>query len=154
MSLQKSENSNIFSLLDKEDEKQIMNLEQFGNPEKLVYQVGDNLQLSFVGIKHIGFLMAKTGNPLRTLEVLTELQGEKDEKTWYATVRIRNEKTHQEEIGVSQCPFYDGKGKLDPFARTKAVSKAERNAKKRLIPEYLITELIKEATSNGKVSKL
>ena len=155
MSLQKQENSNIFSLLEKEDEKQIMNLEQFGNPENLVYSVGSNMQLSFVGIKHIGFVMAKSGHPLKTLEVITDLQGEgKEEKIWYATVRIRNEKTQQEEIGVSQCSFYDKNGKVDPFGRTIAVSKAERNAKKRLIPEYLITEVIQKALNKGKVQNI
>ena len=132
-----------------------MNLEQFGNPDRLVYKVGDNLQLSFVGIKHIGFIMAKSGQALKTLSADCELVGDsKEEKTWYATVKVHNIQTEQTEIGFSECAFYDKDGKIDHFARTKALSKAERNAKKKLIPEYMITELIKEATSNGKVKNI
>ena len=136
--------SSIFKLLDKEDEKQIVNVKDFANDSPLIYKVHKNFELSYRGIKHIAILMADRGMPLKLVNSKVDLIGEGKEKTWYASVVMRNEKTGQEMEGVSQCSFYDEKGS-DEFARTKAHSKAERNAIRKLIPEYLITKFIQEA---------
>ena len=148
--------SSIFKLLDKEDEKQIVNVKDFANDSPLIYKVHKNFELSYRGIKHIAILMADRGMPLKLVNSKVDLIGEgkektwyasvvmRNEKTWYASVVMRNEKTGQEMEGVSQCSFYDEKGS-DEFARTKAHSKAERNAIRKLIPEYLITKFIQEA---------
>ena len=149
----KKDNS-IFHLLDKEDEKQIVNLSDFVKDSILVYKVHSNFELSYRGIKHLAILMAAQGMPLAIVSSKTELIGEGNEKTWYATVLMKNEKLGQVEEGYSECKFYDEKGSQDLFARTKAHSKAERNAKRKLIPEYLITKFIKDAQEQGQVKKL
>ena len=143
--LVKKDTDSIFKLLDKEDEKQIVNVKDFTNDSALVYKVHKNFELSYRGIKHIAILMADRGMPLKLVNSKVELIGEGKEKTWYASVTMRNEKTGQEMEGLSQCAFYDDKQVPDDFARTKAHSKAERNAIRKLIPEYLITKFIQEA---------
>jgi len=150
----KKDNSSIFRLLDKEDEKQIVNFKDFRKDSILLYRVHDNYELSYRGIKHLAILMADRGMPLSIVRSDTILDGNGNEKTWYATVLMCNEKTGQKMEGVSQCPFYDEKGSQDHFARTKAHSKAERNAIRKLIPEYLITQFIKDAEEQGKVKKI
>jgi len=45
-------------------------------------------------------------------------------------------------------------GKINPFAFEQAVVKAERNAKRKLLPEKLISELIKEYIKKGKSEEL
>ncbi|MDI6841042.1 MAG: hypothetical protein QMD71_09400 [bacterium] len=47
-----------------------------------------------------------------------------------------------------------GKIVADPFYFEKAVSKAERNGKRKLLPEKLINKLIKEYKKKGKVKQL
>ena len=148
-----NKDSSIFRLLDKEDERQIVNLKDFRKDSILLYKVKDNYELSYRGIKHLAILMADKGMPLSIVRSDTILSGNGNEKTWYATVLMCNEKTGQKMEGVSQCPFYDEKGQ-DHFARTKAHSKAERNAIRKLIPEYLITQFIKDAEEQGKIKKL
>ena len=146
--------NSIFNLLDKEDEKQIVNLKHFTKDSILLYKVHDNYELSYRGIKHLAILMADKGMPISMIRSDTILSGNGNEKTWYATVLMCNEKTGQKMEGVSQCSFYDEKGSPDHFARTKAHSKAERNAIRKLVPEYLITKFIKEAQEQGQVKKV
>ena len=145
--------SSIFHLLDKEDEKQIVNLKDFRKDSILLYKIHDNYELSYRGIKHLAILMADKGMPLSIVRSDTILSGDGKEKTLYATVLMCNEKTGQKMEGVSQCAFYDEKGQ-DHFARTKAHSKAERNAIRKLIPEYLITKFVKEAQELGQIKKV
>lgn len=147
--------SDIFNIIDKEDEKQIMSIEQFGDDKRLVYQVRDRLELSYLGIKHLTLVMAQNNNPLETLvESKVDLIGESKEKTWYATVRVLNKNTGQITEGVAQCNYYDEKGFTDNFGRTKAHSKAERNALRKQIPEAYITKLIQNAKASGQAHKI
>jgi len=48
----------------------------------------------------------------------------------------------------------DGKLSFDPFFFETAMSKAERNAKRKLLPENLIIEMIKKYRAEGKVKRL
>ena len=144
----------IFKLFDREDEKQIVNLNDFTKGSVLVYKVQSHIELSYKGIKYISILMADRGMPLTIVGSKIELMGDGKEKTWYASVVMRNEKTKQEAEGISQCPFYDSNSIPDQFARTKAHSKAERNAIRKLIPEYMITKFIDGAMKEGQVKNL
>jgi len=146
--------SNIFLLMDKEDEKQIVNPYDFANDKKLVYEVRGNFELSYLAIKHLALLMANKGHPLETIDSKIEIVGEDKEKTWYAKVKVKNQTTNLIVEGISECPFYDETGKQDHFARTKAHSKATRNAIRQHIPERLITKAIEDAKKKGDVKKL
>ena len=93
-----------------------------------------------------------TGKQGQALEVINStLQLEKDEPTnqklwfWRSIVKCRNQKTGLETEGVAECPYLDDKGDYDKFGRTKAHSKAERNAWRKQIPELEITALISTA---------
>src|SRR3990167_8553051 len=88
-----NKDSSIFRLLDKEDERQIVNLKDFRKDSILLYKVKDNYELSYRGIKHLAILMADKGMPLSIVRSDTILSGNGNEKTWYATVLMCNEKT-------------------------------------------------------------
>lgn len=141
----------VFIIADNLDEQQITNLGKF--KDVLCYKIRDHYELSYKGIKHISLYMANKGFPLSTIEQNAELKGDGKEKTWYATVRVLNKTTNQDAVGNSECPFYDGPNQ-DHFARTKALSKAERNAMRKLIPEALIVDLVNKATTKGEVAEI
>ena len=48
----------------------------------------------------------------------------------------------QRAYGTAFAPYQDGKGKLDVFAKQKAISKASRNARKQLLPYQKVVEAI------------
>lgn len=144
--MQLSDDSDVFKIIESYDEKQILDIADFEHNNKLVYEVQGKKELSYNGIKHLTIIMAQNNNPLKTMpDSKLELFGEGNEKIWYSTVNVVNQRTGQTEQGVSQCPFYDNAGKVDHFARTKAHSKAERNAKRKHIPEALITQMINDS---------
>ena len=76
---------------------------------------------------------------------------ESDQKTWiwYAMIKVRNAKTGLETIGASEQNFIDEyKGNIyDQFGRTKAISKAERNAYRKQIPELEINAMMDTVVS-------
>jgi hypothetical protein len=98
--------------------------------------------------------MSQRGFPLRVTNSQIELSGEGKEKKWYATVRILNQTTGLELDGVSEASYHDEKGLVDQFARTKAHSKAERNAIRKQIPERMITKAIEDAKKKNQIQKL
>jgi len=63
---------------------------------------------------------------------------------WRSLVRVRNEKTHLETEGISESPYLES-SKYDKFGKTKSLSKAERNAWRKQIPELEIITLLKNA---------
>lgn len=145
--------SDFFKMADRTDESQIMNIDEFKDILCYKDSKSNRYELSYKGIKHLVLEMASKGYPLEVMQTGTELIGEGEEKTWYATVKMRNKKTGLETVGNSECPFYD-KGTKDPFARTKALSKAERNAAKKQLPEAMIVHLVNDATKQGKTQTL
>jgi len=98
-------------------------------------------------------MIQKQVKSLQTVDAQTHLLGKGDVKTWYVTVKVIDEKTKQEKIGVSEAPFYEN-GKKDPNARAKAVLEAELNAKRKLIPQYLLTEIIRQIMNLHKSTKI
>jgi hypothetical protein len=145
----------LFKLADQFDERQIQNVD--GLRDVLCYKMHlggkDHYELSFKGIKHLVLQMSTKGHPMQVTKRIAEFKGEGKEKTWYATVTVMNKTTQHETDGDSECPFYelDRNGNTliqDHFARTKALSKAERNAMRKQIPEAMIVNLINEAANN------
>jgi len=144
--------SSSFLLMDKADEEMITNADK-AVKEAMVYKfnVGgkEKHELTYIGLKHLTLLMSQGGQPLEVLESICEQKND----IWYASYKVRNKTTGHESVGISECPVYEG-GKYDPFGRTKAMSKAERNAWRKQIPELKITELIKAALAKGDVKDI
>ena len=146
--IQKSE----FQILDKADEEQIKNA-QNAVKKALCYEItiaGKKVrQITFIGLKWLTLQMSQKGQAIEIQS--SELKLEKDDLVkqelwfWRAIVKVRNQKTGLETEGVSECPYLEtkkDKKTYDPFGRTKAHSKAERNAWRKQIPELEITNLL------------
>lgn len=145
-----------FNKMDKADEMQIINADKAVR-EAMVYETKGNKQLTYIGLKHLTLMMSQAGQALEVLEYEVKLSKPDgttpDEWRWYATYKVRNKETGHESVGMSEASYLEN-GKYDMFARTKALSKAERNAWRKQIPELKIMELIKEATGKGEVHHL
>lgn len=144
------EKSSIFVLMDKEDQKQVLALEAFLDPElALVYKVLGKTGLSYQGAKYLAQYSAENGYPLVTTKSSFETVGNGEDAVIWCTVNVRNEKTGLEPQGVGQCPQYltkkDGTKIYDALARTKAHSKGERNGIRKNLPETMILKFIKMA---------
>lgn len=156
--------TDFFKLTESIDEKQIMNIQDV--KDILCYKDtrSGKYELSYRGIKTLVLEMAAKGFPLEIIEAKVELLGEATEKTWYATMKIRNQNTKLESFGEAEQPYYENDGKYPPtftqpltkdyFARRKAFSKAERNANKKQLPEAMIRHLINRATNANQYKEL
>jgi len=143
-----------FLILDKADEAQIAEVDQKVK-EALVYELKGNKELSYVGLKHLTLMMSQKGQALQVLEDSCELI----DGIWYAKMKVKNIKTQHETVGYAQQPAIMEVGdskKPDAFARTKAFSKAERNAWRKQIPELQIKSFIEVITkkNDGKTTTL
>jgi len=119
--------------------------------QALAYEVRGKKQLSFMGIKWIVLKMSQKQQPLEVVDMpVVELSkcDPKDKTTWvwYATIKVRNLKTGMVTVGASETTWLiknkDGYGEYDTFGRTKAISKAERNAYRKQIPEIEINAML------------
>lgn len=141
------------SLFEKADEQMIINADK-GVKEAMVYSIQNEKQLTYIGLKHLTLLMSQKGQPLEVMdcEVKLEKVDPQNQATWiwYSTYKVRNQKTNHESVGMSEAGYFES-GKYDHFGRTKAMSKAERNAWRKQIPELEIRELIKSASKDGSV---
>ncbi len=143
-----------FLILDEADEKQIAEVDQ-KIKDALVYELKGNKELSYVGLKHLTLMMSQKGQALQVLEDECELK----DGIWYAKMKVKNLKTQHETVGYAQQPARMQVGeeeKPDAFARTKAFSKAERNAWRKQIPELQIKSFIEVITkkNGGKTTTL
>ncbi len=152
--LQKSE----YQILDKADEDQIKNA-QNAVKQALCYEIviaGKKVrQITFIGLKWLTLQMSQKGQALEIQG--SELVLAKDDPVkqefwfWRAIVKVRNQKTGLETEGVSECPYLETKKDkkvYDQFGRTKAHSKAERNAWRKQIPELEITTLLESVKAS------
>lgn len=136
--------------MDEQDEIQI--LSDANIQQTLVYDVKGKKALTYVGIK---FLFQKYIHHENITVVILHDQTycnlEKDDpenKTmwfWRATYTIQTTKILQngekqiiQVQGQSECNY------TEPFARIKAHSKSERNAQRKVLPEFQITHMINE----------
>lgn len=138
--------TNKYSIFDKLDEKQIQNADSQVK-EKMVYRYKDNDELTFVGLKWIILEMANKDMPLEIEDSKVTLEkDDPDNKQfwfWRANVKVRNQGTNYPSQGLAECAYLDENGNYDPFARTTAHSKAERNSWRKQVPEQKIIALLK-----------
>ncbi len=131
--------------------------------ERLVYQIKVGGQivtgLSIVGVKEVvRWFNENKGLGLRINDDLKwevrTLNGEE----YFIAIVSAVDNTGQRWYGAAMQPLMiktrDGRSLLDPFALPKAISKAQRNALRALLPEPLIQELINRWVGEGKVVEL
>ena len=139
----------IYSITDHYDEQQIIAIDS-ALREKLVYEVRNEKRLSYYGVKWLVLKMADKGHRLGFMSkpdvTLVKFDDHDQHKwIWMAMVYMYNKKTTSEAYGLQESPFHEfirnkqtGKWTsigYDKAGRTKAVSKATRNACRQLIPE-------------------
>lgn len=140
-----------FQIMDEADSTQIQEAET-AVKQALAYEVRGKKQLSYMGIKWIVLKMSQKEQPLEVVDMpIVELTkhdpDNKNSWVWYATIKVRNRKTGLSTIGASESPF-NFNGQYDSFGRTKAISKAERNAFRKQIPELEINAMLDTISPN------
>ncbi len=143
--------SSEFQIMDEADNQQILKAES-AIKQALAYNLRGKKQLSYMGIKWLVLKMSQKEQPLEIVDMpIVELSktDPEDESTWtwYSTIKARNLKTGLVTIGASESTWLiknkDGSfGEYDNFGRTKAISKAERNAYRKQIPEIEINAML------------
>ena len=132
-----------FPALDAADTQQIVDADAVLK-QSLAYDLRGKKQISYAGIKWLVLNMSKDEPLAIDIHEITldKSDDAKSEWTWYATVKCRNGKTGLETLGASEQPYLLNSGARDPFGRTKALSKAERNAYRKQIPELEIQNML------------
>ena len=130
------------------DDKSIIADMQGHAIEEYVYsfkQGGRNVQgLTLAGIN-------EAANRRGGLEI-TEIQYKETEDTWQAVAKALDTVTGSSRYGACEQPKKMG-AKSDPFAFTKAIHKAQRNALKQLIPLPVIKEVLNHYLEKSKRPK-
>jgi len=136
-----------YSIMDSADEQQIISSDD-DLRKALVYDLRGTKQITYIGLKFLVLRMSQNDQALQILksEVVLDKDDPDDHSMWYwrSIVRVKNSKTGLETEGISEAPYIES-NKYDKFGRTKAISKAERNAWRKQIPELEITHLLKNA---------
>jgi hypothetical protein len=136
-----------FSIMDSQDEQQIISSDD-DLRKALVYDLRGSKQITYIGLKYLVLKMSQNEQALHILksEVVLDKDDPEEKSMWFwrSIVRVKNEKTGLETEGISEAPYLES-GKYDKFGRTKAISKAERNAWRKQIPELEIVSLLKSA---------
>ena len=140
-----------FSIMDSADEQQIISCDD-DMKKALVYDLRGSKQITYIGLKYLVLKMSQGEQALHILksEVTLDKDDDPEDKNhwyWRSIVRVKNSKTGLETEGISEAPYLES-SKYDKFGRTKAISKAERNAWRKQIPELEIINLLK--TADGK----
>ena len=135
-----------YPIFDNADSRQI-ELADTAVQQSLAYDLRGKKQISFAGIKYLILNMSKE-QPIHIdiLEIKLEryVPDQQASWIWYATVKAKNGTTGLETIGASEQAFMLTNGKMDTFGRTKALSKAERNAYRKQIPEMEIQMMLNQ----------
>lgn len=146
---------NVFKEMEKFDEMQILKPEL---RDKLAYKIKvrgkERLELSYAGIKQLILEMSQKEQSMEIVSSKIErIKIDENTDNWYAEVTLRNKKTGHEAWGVSENPVYFN-GEYDQFGRTKAVSKAIRNAERQQLPELLISSFLENSQKADKVQEI
>lgn len=148
--------SEIFLEMDRLDQQQIILAATGEIVDELVYQVKNEWGLSWAGINHIAFWMGDIKTEPWVNWERVQMFG--DRMYWSATVRAVNDKYNLASLGTAEAPelmevydrdpkgnkIPDGQGGFkqhlepDPFCRRKALSMAQRNAKRAVTPEAVL----------------
>jgi hypothetical protein len=153
-----------YTAMDKLDEEQI-EMELSGQfLEQLVYTVGKGpnkvTSLSWAGVKHVAYTMAQKQQPIS----IEEAHITKDNEKYTVVAWAKNLKTEEKRPGIAEQPFDkevkirgaggvptgEVKYEKDSFAAQKALSKAQRNAMRALLPEVEVAALIQQTIDEGK----
>jgi len=134
-----------FQIMDQADNEQILKAES-AIKQALAYSVRGKKQLSYMGIKWLVLKMSQKEQPLEIVDMptveLSKIDPEdKSTWVWYCTIKARNLKTGLVTVGASEATYLSN-GVYDTFGRTKAISKAERNAYRKQIPEIEINAIL------------
>ena len=147
--------SEVFLEMDRQDQLQIVAEAMGAVVEELVYVVQGKKGLSYKGVNLIAFYMGDIG--VEPWVDWQRIQME-DQMYWSATVRGCNERYNLTALGTAEAPEQmevydrdekgaktpDGRGgfkshlEFDRFCRRKALSMAQRNAKRAVMPEAMI----------------
>ena len=152
-----------FLMMDKEDEEQIVREMRGEIIKEYVYsftQKGKVVEgLSKAGVDAIALEMAQRNRPFR---IIGEPIINEDDKYVKAIVKVGRyliypdgrEVLMDTVLGTKrQAKFYSD-GTENPFAYEQALIKAERNAKRRLIPEKIMIEMLKLYKEQGRVKRI
>ena len=148
--------SEIFMQMDVMDQQQIVAAATGEVIDELVYKVKGKTAISWAGINHISFFMGD-------IEVDDWVQWDRitmfgDRVYWSATIRAQNTKYGLSSLGTAEAPeladthVVDDKGKWvknpdgswemtlreDPHCRRKALSMAQRNGKRAVMPAAVL----------------
>jgi len=151
-----------FLVMDKADEEQVLAEMRGEIIKEYVYSYIQGKKivegLSLAGINAVAIHMAESGRPLRVIDQwITE-----DDKYIKAIVKVGRFSVTDEgtevmldsTLGAKRQARNYPKGAENPFAYELAITKAERNARKKLMPEKIIIEMMKEYKKQGKTKKL
>ena len=148
--------SEIFMQMDVLDQQQIVAAATGDVIEELVYRVKGKTAISWAGINHISFFMGDIGvDDWVQWERITMFG---DRVYWSATIRANNAKYGLSSLGTAEAPELadthvvdddgnwvknpDGSWKMtlreDPHCRRKALSMAQRNGKRAVIPAVVL----------------
>ena len=101
--------------------------------------------------------MANNGNPLSIVSEKTELvkPDPEDKLTWFwdSTIVIKNQNNGLETLGNASATLYKG-NTMQEFSKRTAMSKAERNAQRKQLPEQLLANLISEVNEDSASGEL
>lgn len=150
--------SEIFMQLDVLDQQQIVAAATGEVIDELVYKVKGKTAISWAGINHISFYMGdiEVNEPKETQWERITMFG--DRVYWAATIRARNTKYGLSSLGTAEAPeladthVVDGDGRWvknpdgswemtlreDPHCRRKALSMAQRNGKRAVMPAAVL----------------
>ncbi|GAI37822.1 unnamed protein product, partial [marine sediment metagenome] len=148
--------SEIFMQMDVMDQQQIVAAATGEVIDELVYKVKGQTAISWMGINHICFFMGDIAVDDWVQWERVEMFG--DRVYWSATVRARNDKYGLSSLGTAEAPELadthvvddkggwvknpDGSWKMtlreDPHCRRKALSMAQRNGKRAVIPAAVL----------------
>jgi len=139
-----------FAVMERADEDQIVASIRGAYLEGMVYKFSmagrQVVGVSWSGIKEIAYQLAReTG---RAIDVKI-LEVHEDAETITYTVEASH-KGIGTRVGVATQAKMFGNKMPDQFARVKALSKAQRNAIRAVLPELSIKQFIEESTSKGK----
>ena len=145
--------SEEFQLMDRADEQQIVSFDTDVKQALVYVAKGGKKQLSYAGIQYLVLKLSAAGHPLVLVSDDVELCKDVDEDQntwqWRAKVVKKNTNTGFETMGVQESPYLDRHThEYDPFGRTKAVSKAMRNADRGHLPMAEIQRMINTAEAS------
>lgn len=143
-----------FAAMEALDESQIVEEIKGHVIEKYFYEFSNVTGISYAGIKWLAQKLVEQGLIL-SIDEISFIDSPDDV---VVNARCKDLTTGRAMWGTSTCPknmqLKDGTIKPDPFARQKALSKAQRNAIRNFIPEIAIQEGYKEWKKQGSIEKV